>query len=270
MAGVLASLAVIVVSCGALVSGDAQPASRLRGTTSAVATQTAPIALPTSAPKSSTRADTSTDAQTEGSWTAPQWTTATVDPGTGGPVRPQPPADTSESTPAQDMTTALSQTSYEVDDPLGSFTGARLVDASDYPGYSGDDYLEGLAGFVTPSGNISCLLVDVADEGGFVCHIIEHDFPLDAASNCYSNDRTVALVQEPGDWSAIECTNFNIGGDRELAYGDVIVFGESRCVSREDGVTCQDLSSGYGFRIARAAYALFGPGGDIRSYESAG
>ncbi len=130
--------------------------------------------------------------------------------------------------------------------------------------------------FVTPSGNITCELADNTAR----CDITEKSFRTPARpSDCrFDYGNSIYLDSEP----EIGCVGDTIAGDASvgeattswfhgraimipnasdgfapLAYGEALKVGSIRCGSAENGVTCENLGNGHGFRLARAEYEFF-------------
>lgn len=134
-------------------------------------------------------------------------------------------------------------------DPVHEFDGAATVDPSSYRGVVTD------VGFQSPSGNITCGIQD----GTVVCQLARFDYTPpkhDCGASGWGFNFKLA-----GKSAFLFCAGDVESGGPTLAYGKQITVGKVRCVSRKDGVTCQNTGSGYGFRVARAEYVFFGPNG---------
>ncbi len=109
-------------------------------------------------------------------------------------------------------------------------------------------------GFVTPSGNVSCMVAaDLAR-----CDIIDRDWsPPPRPADCeFDYGQGIAIApSEPAYFVCAGDTTFGV--DEVLQYGDSMTAGAMRCESAESGVTCRDVESGHGFAMSREAYRLF-------------
>lgn len=176
---------------------------------------------------------------------------------TESPVRPQTPTDsgtTSGSGGSVVVTTTTTATTATASTGTGAagglsdvFVGATAVDPAKFPGIVSD------VGFQSPSGNINCgYLPD-----GLTCQISEFTYkPPDLDCHGMGAPGATFGIDRMGD-SFLFCAGDVEGGGPVLAYGKQIAVGNVHCVSREDGVTCQDVSSGHGFKVSRAAYQLY-------------
>ncbi|MCB0949042.1 MAG: hypothetical protein KDB44_07115 [Mycobacterium sp.] len=110
-------------------------------------------------------------------------------------------------------------------------------------------------GFTSPSGNISCMIVDEL----LRCDIAERDWsppprPADC-SEMTSYGQGISL--RPHGPAEFVCA-----GDTTFGYGDVLPYGQFHaeggmsCNSEPWGMRCSN-SDGHGFTISRQEYALF-------------
>ena len=107
--------------------------------------------------------------------------------------------------------------------------------------------------FVTPSGNIACVL----NAGSATCAIHSPTFTEPALEGCAQAGRAV-IVDTTG--VQVLCPDVLAddpfaGDPAELAYGSTTTVGTYTCTSATNGVTCVD-SSGVGFRLARASLTM--------------
>jgi len=131
--------------------------------------------------------------------------------------------------------------------PADEFQGATTVDPAQFSGLVTD------IGFQSPSGNIHCGI----QEGVVVCQIDKYTYT-PPAHDC--GDSGWGFNFKLASKSAeLFCAGDVEGGGPTLEYGQMIVVNDDRCVSREDGVVCENTSTGYGFRLAKASYVFFGP-----------
>ena len=115
-----------------------------------------------------------------------------------------------------------------------------------------------IAFFKTPSGNIHCgLIVD----GGYHearCDIMSSSFaPPPPPADC-DLDWGEALVVSDGPGTFI-CHGDTIIDPESpvLPYGATTMVGPMECSSERSGVTCQNVNTGHGFSVRKAAYTLF-------------
>jgi hypothetical protein len=111
-----------------------------------------------------------------------------------------------------------------------------------------------LTGFVSPTGNVSCMI----DADWARCDIIDRDWePPPRPADCeFDYGQGISLA--PGGPAEFVCAGDTaFGADEVLPYGESITAGPLRCESAESGITCRDDQSGHGFSISRQAYQLF-------------
>ena len=107
---------------------------------------------------------------------------------------------------------------------------------------------------MTPSKNIGCAL-----QKGFArCDIRNYSWrPPPKPKTCefdYGGSLNVG-GNSPGE---LGCVSDTVAGSTQvLAYGTYVRAGNFRCISRAEGVTCENTRSGHGFLIARQTYRLF-------------
>jgi hypothetical protein len=93
-----------------------------------------------------------------------------------------------------------------------------------------------------------------------VCQIQHHTYP-NPSHNCQDAGPTGgALGISAGGTAEWECIGDAESGGPTLAYGKSLEVSGLACVSRRDGVTCKDVNTGAGFRLASASYDIFTPG----------
>jgi hypothetical protein len=133
------------------------------------------------------------------------------------------------------------------DSPADEFQGATTVDPAQFSGLVTD------IGFQSPSGNIHCGI----QQGVVVCQIDKYTYT-PPAHDCGESGWgfNFKLASKSAE---LFCAGDVEGGGPTLEYGQMIVINDDRCVSREDGVVCEDTATGYGFRLAKASYVFFGP-----------
>jgi hypothetical protein len=111
-----------------------------------------------------------------------------------------------------------------------------------------------LTGFVSPSGNVSCMI----DADWARCDIIDRDWsPPPRPADCeFDYGQGISLA--PGEQAQFVCAGDTaFGADEVLPYGESMTAGVLRCESAESWITCRDVQNGHGFSISREAYRLF-------------
>lgn len=140
-----------------------------------------------------------------------------------------------------------------------ALAGATLVLAALAAGWqSGTAHADEVTFFVSPSGNIACVI----DPSYIRCDISETDWeqPPRPADCDYSYGHMVGISpwDNPDGPAKFLCAGDSAhGGDEPLAFGDSITAGPMRCDSAESGITCRNAETGHGFSISRQAYELF-------------
>ncbi|GAB2477700.1 hypothetical protein GCM10027265_30280 [Jatrophihabitans fulvus] len=121
------------------------------------------------------------------------------------------------------------------------FVSSRQVDASAYS--SG-----GTVYFSSPSGNIGCRIVGYGSR--VECTITDYLF----SEPGYDCDNGAGVLMYEASSPSIDCVGYTYSGDRALPYGYSVVNGDMACVSRSDGITCADMTTGDAFRLSRESY----------------
>ncbi len=122
--------------------------------------------------------------------------------------------------------------------------------------------------FRSPTGNIVCT-IDPADATGdrgshVRCDVKDPTFTPPPAPPIHTRfcgqgpwGRSLQMTRgEPAHFQCISDTVFK-DGLPVLAYGAETTRYGFRCASASDGITCTDLDTGRGFRMARDSYAIF-------------
>ena len=125
----------------------------------------------------------------------------------------------------------------------------KLVDPA-----STDREVNELTGFVSPTGNVSCMI----DADWARCDILDNDWsPPPRPADCeFDYGQGISLA--PGEQAEFVCAGDTaFGPDEVLPYGDSITAGVLRCESAKSGITCRDVQTGHGFSISLEAYRLF-------------
>ncbi|OBB11987.1 hypothetical protein A5761_02415 [Mycolicibacterium setense] len=113
--------------------------------------------------------------------------------------------------------------------------------------------------FVTPSGNIWCLLSGGPDGGnGVVCEIREHTYTAPAKPADCRLDWGDRVSLKPGRAPEVHCHGDTIfePGMPTLPYSQTRSAGPVTCESQPAGVTCTDSNSGHFFRLSRESLEL--------------
>lgn len=124
--------------------------------------------------------------------------------------------------------------------------------------FAADDVPRDLARFVTPSGNIFCVL----DAEGLepACEIAEGGVRDAAACPGNPNGDLVGRIELAGGRPTAICNTdtIRVGEPPVLAYGTVAraTAGSVQCLSERSGVTCVDTDARTGFTLARGSYRL--------------
>jgi hypothetical protein len=109
--------------------------------------------------------------------------------------------------------------------------------------------------FHSPSGNIDCVLASDSAR----CDIRAHTFtPPPRPAFCDLEWGSVLSVGKTSRRGGFACVGDTARDPKAkaLAYGKTLRVGSLRCVSRTDGVRCNNRR-GHGFLVGRAAYRLF-------------
>jgi hypothetical protein len=108
----------------------------------------------------------------------------------------------------------------------------------------------------SPSGNIRCGTYGAETE----CDLAEADWSVPRPADCGTAEESAdweptAVVLWSGVAALGHCgTDTVLGPDPiTLGYGTAVEMGDVRCTSLRTGMTCQDLTTGSGFRVSRTA-----------------
>lgn len=113
---------------------------------------------------------------------------------------------------------------------------------------------EDLAHFVSPSGNVGCVL----DVDYVRCDIAERDWVLPPRPADCEFDYGQGIALAPGEPAAFVCAgDTTLGGSEVLGYGRTITRGPLSCTSAESGMSCRNTGTGQGFSVSRQVYQLF-------------
>ncbi|HEX5512248.1 MAG TPA: DUF6636 domain-containing protein [Actinomycetales bacterium] len=111
-----------------------------------------------------------------------------------------------------------------------------------------------LVSFVSPSGNIGCLL----SSEGARCDIDKKEWgpPRKPAECSGAWGVGVAVAGAKADLVCAKDSAIKADG-KQLGYGSTEKRGDFVCESSEDGMRCENTKTGHGFTIARADYSTF-------------
>ena len=149
--------------------------------------------------------------------------------------------------------------------PSPEATALVTASATTEPSVAASAVIEEVSGdrhFVSPSGNIRCLVSDTIAG----CDIAKRDWQMPPAPKSCSEQNgqpdwgLPLLLRSEGPGT------FYCGTDVPLATNDVppplaydhgIRSGDFECVSRANAVTCRNIRTAHGFTVSRAAYRLY-------------
>ncbi|MDT5052954.1 MAG: hypothetical protein QOF66_1320 [Mycobacterium sp.] len=119
---------------------------------------------------------------------------------------------------------------------------------------TGDREVNPLAGLVSQSGNVSCMIdADLAR-----CDIIDRDWSPTRSARRLRVGLRASDLSASGESAQLMCAGDTaFGADEVLPYGESITAGLLRCESAESCITCRDVRTSDGFSISRQAYQLF-------------
>lgn len=119
----------------------------------------------------------------------------------------------------------------------------------------------GFSSFQSPSGNIFCLILADPESTWVRCDISDFTYaaPTQECGPDVGFHAGSASIEAMAPASIGGCFGDTVADPSYpvLAYGQRAVGGDISCTSTESGMTCQNLASGYGFRLAKATYELF-------------
>lgn len=111
------------------------------------------------------------------------------------------------------------------------------------------DDARGITEFSSPTGNISCELLD----GDVLCTLAEYDF--DTPEECENG--VTFRVSEEGS-ATIDCSSSVPGHGQQLQYGEVTGNSDFACEANEMFFECWSQLTGEGFEVAREYYEFTG------------
>jgi hypothetical protein len=106
--------------------------------------------------------------------------------------------------------------------------------------------------FSSPSGNIGCVMWRHFTR----CDIAHHTYPKPRRPrHCFGDyDGGSIVVRRVPHF---ECITDTALGGRVLHYGKSVRLGKFRCISRRNGMHCENRRNRHGFRLARDSYTIF-------------
>lgn len=181
-------------------------------------------------------------------------------PPTSAPAPP--PATAGSPTPVSSPTTRASTddsrpvtTASPTSAPNTPVDQPATVDGHDSPWNRG-----GFAVFHSPSGNISCMMGDLAGDGIVMamCEIGHHSYPAPARPAGCNLDYGDRFVLGSVGKATLGCHGDTVADPSAavLPYGTSINYGSLACTSSESGMWCGSLDTGHYFKVASAAYQL--------------
>lgn len=181
--------------------------------------------------------------------------TVTVTPSDPASSQVTPSAGEPSDTPSPDDSEP--QQTVDPNDPQGAAErfGVTLVD----PGDAGM-YLFDAVYFRSPSGRISCVMVDDAQDNSARCDIRDATFaPPRAPADCELDwgQAVYLTVDDAADFACVGDTVAQGDDGVVLEYGTGVVVGGIICMSRESGMTCRTTGPpDHGFTLSRARYTF--------------
>lgn len=194
------------------------------------------------------------------------------------PIRTTPAAASATPVPA---TTSVPASATPVPATTSAAASASSAAGRTFPDASGAIAVADTSGFVSPSGRILCGMYssgvictfpqgmnrDGVPSGTTVCPESYPDF--DVNSMELSTTATYRCSGDPPAWPSVGSDDaawsvgrgfpsIAVGGDRflTLPYGQKLKFGRYLCNSETTGVTCVNLTSRMGFRVALAGVVM--------------
>ena len=119
-----------------------------------------------------------------------------------------------------------------------------------------EERVDRLTAFVSPTCNILCVID--RDWASCVLRTTSWRVPPRPAScdTDYGPDLIVGASGKADFRCSSDAAPYDWNGDRPLAYGRALRFGDMRCQSDQTGMLCESLATGHGFTVSRASYTL--------------
>lgn len=116
-----------------------------------------------------------------------------------------------------------------------------------------------LFSFRSPTGNIHCLIGDLAEGGGAQCELVNlTPSYTKRPADCDLDWGHSFLVEAGAARGEVACVGDTVrdDGSFELDYGGTMKHGEITCTSERTGMTCVN-ATGHGFSISRGQQRVF-------------
>lgn len=111
-----------------------------------------------------------------------------------------------------------------------------------------------LKGFVSPSGNIGCIM----SQESVRCDIRDHSWQSPPKpKSCDVDYGGGVAVDKSGKAQFVCAGDTTLDAGPALPYGSAITKGRFRCLSEESGMRCVNRRNGHGFFLAKQSYKLF-------------
>ncbi|AZI58027.1 hypothetical protein EH165_07615 [Nakamurella antarctica] len=263
---ILTPIAYVCVSVLFLAACSGTDSVAGKGTSTVVASTGAPSASANALPSvmttpASAGAQLTSGASTSGASTdsgLPSVASAGATPSATGPTTgasAAPPAPATVMIPGPQVTEVVTVTATAP--PAAPAPGANPAGGGS--GITPNSY--GALGFQSPSGNINCLIQTDPSYPSVRCDIGEFTYAVPAHTSCGAeigwHAGTVSIegagVAELGGCigDTISDANYPV-----LGYGQSVTGGNFTCASAENGMTCKNLTTGRGFRLAKSSYTI--------------
>ena len=139
--------------------------------------------------------------------------------------------------------------------PSAGSAGSSDPDVKVIDGETDHRFGTGSAQFVTPSRNIACRM----STGDVRCDVVQRTWEVPPPpAECTRSYGTGAVLAGSGK-GELSCVGDTVADPSlsVLDYGQGVRFGDMVCVSKENGMRCENPRTGHGFAVARASYDLF-------------
>ena len=180
---------------------------------------------------------------------ASEGTTSTSTPTAATPTTEQP-STTGAPAPTAMPTTAQPATTTPPTSPPPPPSPSAAPRAG--PEYFSNEYGSSIAAFTSPSGNISCGILD----GNAGCLVFDNSWDVPPPDE-YCDATWGGSVEVENGPGRLTCVGGLLADGPALPYGYEIEHGPILCRSDETGVTCDNLTTGHGFKVSRASFDLY-------------
>lgn len=174
--------------------------------------------------------------------------TSTSTPSTTAPTTTEQPTTTGPPAPTAMPTTAQPAATAPPTSPPPPPSAAPRAG----PEYFSNEYGSSIAAFTSPSGNISCGILD----GNAGCLVFDNSWDVPPPDE-YCDATWGGSVEVENGPGRLTCVGGLLADGPALPYGYEIEFGPILCRSEESGVTCDNQETGHGFKINRASFNLY-------------